>query len=57
MPFDIPALRKLISDGEKDIAIELGLQTLPPVGVEKALNVAFSSQVRDLCSGTLNLAT
>jgi uncharacterized phage protein gp47/JayE len=48
MPFDIPALRKLISDGEKDIAIELGLQTLPPVGVEKALNVAFSSQVRDL---------
>jgi uncharacterized phage protein gp47/JayE len=48
MPFDIPALRKLITDGEKDIAIELGLQTLPPVGVEKALNVTFSSQVRDL---------
>ncbi len=48
MPYDIPTLGKLIADGEKDIAYELGLQKLPPVGVEKALNVAFSTQVRDL---------
>lgn len=48
MPYNVPALRKLITDGEKDIAFELGLQRLPPVGVEKALNTSFSNQVRDL---------
>lgn len=48
MPYNVPALRKLITDGEKDIAFELGLQKLPPVGVEKALNTSFSNQVRDL---------
>ncbi|EPC3555175.1 hypothetical protein ACRZF5_004417 [Citrobacter freundii] len=31
MPYNVPALRKLITDGEKDIAFELGLQKLPPV--------------------------
>lgn len=41
MPYNVPALRKLITDGEKDIAFELGLQKLPPVGVEKALNTAL----------------
>ncbi|EIQ36437.1 hypothetical protein SB96558_5511, partial [Shigella boydii 965-58] len=48
MPYEIPTLGKLIADGEKDIAYELGLQKLPPVSVEQALNVSFSSQVRDL---------
>lgn len=48
MPYDIPPLRKLITDGEKDIAYELDLEKLPPVCVEKALNTAFSTQVRDL---------
>ncbi|HAL3243328.1 TPA: phage baseplate protein, partial [Escherichia coli] len=46
MPYEIPTLGKLIADGEKDIAYELGLQKLPPVSVEQALNVSFSSQVR-----------
>lgn len=48
MPYEIPTLGKLIADGEKDIAYELGLQKLPPVSIEQALNVSFSSQVRDL---------
>ncbi|KFB95909.1 phage baseplate assembly protein J, partial [Trabulsiella guamensis ATCC 49490] len=48
MPYNVPTLRKLITDGEKEIAFELGLSVLPPVGVEKALNVAFSSEVRDV---------
>lgn len=48
MPYNVPTLRKLITDGEKEIAFELGLTALPPVGVEKALNVAFSSEVRDV---------
>lgn len=48
MPYNVPTLRKLIADGEKEIALELGLSVLPPVGVEKALNVAFSSEVRDV---------
>lgn len=48
MPFSTPTLRKLIQDGEADIAIELDIQKLPPVGVEKAINISVSSQLRDL---------
>lgn len=48
MPYNVPTLRKLIADGEKDIEIELNIPLLPPVGVEKAINVSVSSQVRDL---------
>lgn len=48
MPFNIPALRKIIADGEKDIEIELNITKLPPVGVENAINISVSSQVRDL---------
>ncbi|MDA8488575.1 baseplate J/gp47 family protein [Kluyvera sp. Awk 3] len=48
MPYNVPALSKIISDGEKDIEIELGIQSLPPVGVENAINISVSSQVRDL---------
>ncbi|KZJ96069.1 hypothetical protein AWH00_12300 [Escherichia coli] len=40
MPYEIPTLGKLIADGEKDIAYELGLQKLPPVSVEQALYVS-----------------
>lgn len=48
MPFNTPTLRKIIADGEKDIEIELNIPKLPPVGVENALNISVSSQVRDL---------
>ncbi|HGY4723277.1 TPA: baseplate J/gp47 family protein [Citrobacter amalonaticus] len=48
MPFNVPSLRRLIRDGEQDIATELDVQALPPVGVERAINTAVSSQVRDL---------
>ncbi len=48
MPYNVPTLRKLIADGERDIEIELNIPLLPPVGVEKAINVSVSSQVRDL---------
>ncbi|BBV67856.1 phage baseplate protein [Klebsiella sp. STW0522-44] len=48
MPFNTPTLRKIIADGKKDIEIELGLTVLPPVGVENAVNISVSSQVRDL---------
>ncbi|HEO8445155.1 TPA: baseplate J/gp47 family protein [Yersinia enterocolitica] len=48
MAFNIPTLRKIIGDGEKDIEIELNIPKLPPVGVENAVNISVSSQVRDL---------
>ncbi|WP_353613016.1 baseplate J/gp47 family protein [Mangrovibacter phragmitis] len=48
MPFNIPTLKKIISDGKKDIVIELDIPELPPVGVENAINISVSSQVRDL---------
>lgn len=48
MPFNVPSLRKLIADGKKDIEIELGIAQLPPVGVENAVNVSVSSQLRDV---------
>nr|WP_213680129.1 baseplate J/gp47 family protein [Serratia marcescens] len=47
MPFNVQSLRQLIKTGEQDIEIELG-EKLPPVGVERALNVAFSGAVRDV---------
>lgn len=48
MPFNVPALRKIIADGKKDIEIELNIPSLPPVGVENAINISVSSQVRDI---------
>ncbi|SHG64346.1 Uncharacterized phage protein gp47/JayE [Pantoea sesami] len=48
MPFNVPSLRRLIRDGEQDIAAELDVQTLPPFSVERAVNTAVSSSVRDL---------
>lgn len=48
MPFNVPALRKIIADGKKDIEIELNIPALPPVGVENAINISVSSQVRDI---------
>ncbi|ELM3734792.1 baseplate J/gp47 family protein [Edwardsiella piscicida] len=48
MPFNIPTLRKIIADGQRDIEIEMDIPALPPVGVENAINIAFSSQIRDI---------
>lgn len=48
MPFNVPVLSKIIADGKKDIEIELGVPSLPPVGVENAINISVSSQARDL---------
>lgn len=47
MPFNVQSLRQIIKTGEQDIEIELDEQ-LPPVGVERALNIAFSGAVRDV---------
>ncbi|EEI6239511.1 baseplate J/gp47 family protein [Salmonella enterica subsp. enterica] len=48
MPFSVPPLKKIIKDGESDIAIALDVSVLPPFGVEKAVNISFSSGERDL---------
>ncbi|WP_273974855.1 baseplate J/gp47 family protein, partial [Serratia ureilytica] len=47
MPFNVQSLRQIIKTGEQDIEIELDEQ-LPPVGVERAINIAFSGAVRDV---------
>ncbi|MBA5235295.1 baseplate J/gp47 family protein [Pectobacterium aroidearum] len=47
MPFNIPTTRQLIRSGVQDLEIELG-QSLPIVGVERALNISFSGALRDL---------
>lgn len=45
--FSVPTLRQLIRAGVQDLEIELD-QQLPVVGVERALNIAFSGGLRDL---------
>ncbi|AFJ48047.1 baseplate J/gp47 family protein [Shimwellia blattae] len=45
--FDVPTLRQLIRTGIQELEIELD-QDLPIVGVERALNTAFSGALRDL---------
>lgn len=47
MPFNVQTVRQLIKTGEQDIEIELGTK-LPPMGVERALNISFSGAVRDV---------
>lgn len=47
MPFNVPTLRQLIKTGEQDIEIELD-EKLPPIGVERALNISFSGALRDV---------
>ncbi|EMX0849595.1 baseplate J/gp47 family protein [Pluralibacter gergoviae] len=45
--FSVPTLRQIIRAGIQDLEIELD-QELPIVGVERALNIAFSGALRDL---------
>lgn len=45
--FNVPTLRQLIRAGIQDLEIELD-QELPIVGVERALNTAFSGALRDV---------
>ncbi|HFV9293898.1 TPA: baseplate J/gp47 family protein [Serratia fonticola] len=47
MPFNIPTTRQIIRTGIQDLEVELD-QSLPIVGVERALNTAFSGAVRDV---------
>ncbi|WP_366209123.1 baseplate J/gp47 family protein [Klebsiella pneumoniae] len=45
--FNVPTLRQLIRAGIQDLEIELD-QELPIIGVERALNTAFSGALRDV---------
>jgi uncharacterized phage protein gp47/JayE len=47
MPFDVPTVSKLISDGQSDIEITLDAP-LPPLSTEEALNISTSLALRDL---------
>nr|WP_113865473.1 baseplate J/gp47 family protein [Brenneria salicis]NMN90521.1 putative phage protein gp47/JayE [Brenneria salicis ATCC 15712 = DSM 30166]RBP64851.1 putative phage protein gp47/JayE [Brenneria salicis ATCC 15712 = DSM 30166]RLM31570.1 phage baseplate protein [Brenneria salicis ATCC 15712 = DSM 30166] len=47
MAYNVPTTRQLIRTGIQDLEIELN-QQLPIVGVERALNTAFSGALRDL---------
>lgn len=47
MPFNVPTTRQIIRTGIQDLEVELN-QQVPIVGVERALNIAFSGALRDL---------
>ncbi|NBJ36629.1 phage baseplate protein [Serratia fonticola] len=47
MSFNIPTTRQIIRTGIQDLEVELD-QSLPIVGVERALNTAFSGALRDV---------
>ncbi|WP_339097191.1 baseplate J/gp47 family protein [Pectobacterium brasiliense] len=47
MAYSVPSTRQIIRTGIQDLEIELN-QQLPIVGIERALNTAFSGALRDL---------
>lgn len=47
MPFNVPTTREIIRTGLQDLEVELN-QQVPIVGVERALNIAFSGALRDV---------
>lgn len=47
MPFNVPTVSKLISDGKADIEIALD-GSLPPMSTEEAVNISTSLALRDL---------
>ncbi|MCZ6928671.1 phage baseplate protein [Serratia marcescens] len=47
MAFNVPTTRQIIRTGIQDLEVELD-QQIPIVGVERALNIAFSGALRDI---------